>query len=433
MDATASRRLSDTPASESSTPEVVLAHRGWQLMLITLAAAAGLYARTALSPLQEAMRVGLTLSDNQMAVLQGVALALPVVLITLPLGALVDRCSRVRLLWVFSLLGFAGSVLTALASGFGALFFARCLTGVTAPATWIAASSLIGDLYAPAQRGRSTMVVAIGQFAGMAAAFGLGGELLTVLGATPGGWRRTMLWLASPIIPVIVALLAMREPPRTGVTLHNPAIRDSVRELWGFRKVIAPLFVGIVMLEIALGAVFTWTAPAFSRHYALTPDQIGGVMALALGVSGVLGPLLGGLIADYCQRTGGPRRTIAALCALVLLSTPAGLFATVPEVATAITLAIFFMTIVSAILVTGTTLFTIVVPNEVRGLCMAALTGASVLCGLGLSPLTVSLLSGALGGPAMIGQALAVNCLLAGLIGGVSFALGRRRCSLPNA
>ena len=407
--------------------------RGRQLLLLTLAAASALYVRTALSPLQEAMRAALMLNDNQMALLQGPALALPVVLITIPLGALVDRYSRVRLLLIFAVLGFIGSVLTAAAGGFAALFFARCLTGLTAPATWIAASSLIGDLYLPAQRGRTTMILAIGQFVGMSGAFALGGALLARLGGGLHECRLAMLWLSSPMLIVMIALMALREPPRTGVVIQNPALREILSEVWGYRAIVAPLFVGIVMLEIAYGAVLVWTVPAFSRHFvALTPDRLGELMGVALAVSGLLGPIVGGALADYGQRTGGPRRTVRMLGAFVLISTPAGLFAIMPGLGAAVGLALLFMTAASAILVTGTTLFTIVVPNEVRGFCMAILTGTSVLCGLGLSPLTVSLLSGAIGGPSMIGAALAVSCAGASLVGAISFAVGWR-CIPQNA
>jgi MFS family permease len=305
------------------------------------------------------------------------------------------------------------------------LFCARCLVGLTAPATWIAASSLIADLYKPAQRGRATMVVAVGQFLGTSAAFALGGELLVKSGPTPDGWRWAMLWLTAPLIMVMFTLLAMREPPRTGVAVENTSSRQAFAECWGYRSVIVPLFVGIVMLEIALGSVMVWAPPMLSRNFALSPDRVGGIIAIIVLVSGILGPIAGGAVADLCHRAGGPRQTISVLSGLALLGILASLFAFVPWVTPASALLAVFTTIVSAILVTGTTLFIIVVPNELRGLCMAALTGVSVLLGLGLAPVAVSLLSGAIGGPPMIGKALAFVCVAASLLGAVAFASGR--------
>jgi hypothetical protein len=85
-----------------------------------------------------------------------------------------------------------------------------------------------------------------------------------------------------------------------------------------------------------------------------------------------------------------------------------------------------FMTIVGAIIVTATALFTIVVPNELHGLCLSVVVGANIFFGTALAPVTVSLLSGAIGGPTMIGKALALVCVTASLLGAAMFALGRR-------
>src|SRR5688572_30174124 len=93
----------------------LIQRRSGQLVLLALAMALAGYVRTAVSPLQEAMRVALTLSDNQMAVLQGPIIGIPVVAASLPLGLLIDRYSRVRMLIALMLLSLGGSLLTAYA------------------------------------------------------------------------------------------------------------------------------------------------------------------------------------------------------------------------------------------------------------------------------------------------------------------------------
>jgi hypothetical protein len=57
---------------------------------------------------------------------------------------------------------------------------------------------------------------------------------------------------------------------------------------------------------------------------------------------------------------------------------------------------------------------------------MAALTAAGVLLGLGLAPVSVSFLSGAIGGPAMIGNALALVGGTTSILAAATFAFGRR-------
>src|SRR5580692_1069041 len=103
----------------------------------------------------------------------------------------------------------------------------------------------------------------------------------------------------------------------------------------------------------------------------LPPDKVGALMGAVLLISGVLGPIVGGSLADACQRVGGPRRTIAVIGLMTLVSIPAGLFPIAPSALSASIPLVIFLTIGAAISVTVTTLFTIVIPNELRGLCMA--------------------------------------------------------------
>lgn len=391
------------------------------------------YVRTAVSPLQEAMRVALSLSDNQMAILQGPIIGIPVVLASIPLGVLIDRYARARLLMVLVLLAIGGSLLTAAASTFGVLLVARCLAGLTGLAILPVVFSLLADLYPPAQRGFAMTVAIIGQVVGNSAAFALGGEFLSMADAGDGGWRSAMSWLVAPMVPVFLLMLALREPARTEVEVRNPSASQVWHELQRYRGQIGPLAIGIVLAEVAIGAIIIWASPMLSRRYALPADQIGAIMGTGMLVSGVLGPCLGGPLADFCQRTGGPRRTVSVLLVLGLLSVPAGLFAFVAGAALASAMLIASMTLLLALVVMGMALFTLVIPNEIRGLCMSVLVAGEILFALAVGPPAVSLLSGALGGLETIGRALSMVCVAASALGAISFWVGRRNFSHQNS
>ena len=90
------------------------------------------------------------------------------------------------------------------------------------------------------------------------------------------------------------------------------------------------------------------------------------------------------------------------------------------------------MTLMLAVAIMGMTLFTIVIPNELRGLCMSALMAAILFCALAVAPVTVSLISGAIGGLSKIGTALSLVCVAAGLLAAVTFAIGRRHLQPRN-
>lgn len=222
-----------------------------------MATFASVYARTAVSPLQEAMRVAMSLTDNQMALLQGPALALPVAIAATPIGLAIDRYTRVRLICVFAVCLVAGSLLTALASSFSMILLARCLIGVAGPAIWMATMSVIADLYASTQRGRANMVVVIGQCGGNAAAFALGGTLLAIAGQESDSWRYAMVGLTIPLVFIVLLTLLMREPQRTERLVKEPSLRESFAELWRYRAAIAPLLIGLSMLGVADGAAVT--------------------------------------------------------------------------------------------------------------------------------------------------------------------------------
>ena len=170
----------------------------------------------------------------------------------------------------------------------------------------------------------------------------------------------------------------------------------------------------------------TWAAPTLMRNFTLSPDRVGTIMAVVVLVSGVAGPVGGGVVADYCQRTGGPYRTLSILCWLAGLSLPAGLFAVSPGVWPASFLLVVLVVLVGGAFSMGITLFTIIIPNELRGLCLAILTVAVSLFAVALTPLIVSTLSVGLGGPLMIGKALALVCTASSVLSTAAFVLGKR-------
>jgi hypothetical protein len=109
-----------------------------------------------------------------------------------------------------------------------------------------------------------------------------------------------------------------------------------------------------------------------------------------------------------------------------MLSLPGSLFAVAPGVPAATLLLTMFIACGGATVVMVVTLTTIVLPNELRGLCMSVLMTAGVLLGIGFAPMTVSFISGVLGGPETIGKALALVCMTASIVAAVTFAFGNR-------
>lgn len=411
---------------ESARP--LEAGRAIQLVVLTFVLTVAIYAKSAISPLQETMRLALHLSDNQIALLQGPALAWPTLLIAIPLGLMVDRQSRLRILLVLMVLITVGSLLTAQSSGFALLVLARGLVGLATFAISPAVLSLLADMYPPEQRGRAGMVTTVGSFVGVAAVFAVGGQLAAT--AAPGlqGWQSAMFWLTVPVLCLTLLLLTvLREPSRTGFVVQNASTRESLLEFWRYRSLIFPPLIGVAFAEVALGGVMIWAAPSFSRGFELTADRVGAIMALALPLGGIIGTIAGGLLADFCQRRGGPRRTLAVVAALALVSVPPAFFSLAPSVTLASVLLVVLAASLTTVVCMGVTLFTVVIPNELRGLCTGLLMGFGASIAFGVAPVLISVLSGALGGEASIGLALAIVCTAGCLICAAMCLMARRR------
>jgi predicted MFS family arabinose efflux permease len=352
-------------------------------------------------------------------------MVLPLVAGAIPLGILIDRTSRTRLLVLFLALCTLGTVLTALARSFGGLVAARALTGLAASATVTAALSWVADSYPEAQRGRASMVGAIGEIFGIAAAFELGGTLLTAFQARAGHWQSAMLSLAIPVGTMSGLALTMREPKR-GMRRKELPVSRAWGLLWAHRRTIAPLVVGKILVGTAYGAVLTWASPALSRRFWLAPNEIGETMAVVVAVSGLVGPVVGGTLADWCQRSGGPPRTAAVVGILAAASIPLGLFSIMPGIGGSRALLGGFMVTVAVIGVAEMTLTTVVVPAEIRALCLSVLLTAGLVFGAALAPMLVSALSSRAGSSLPIGQSLALICSGTGILGALAFTYVRR-------
>ena len=373
------------------------------------------------------MRAALELTDNQLALMQGPAVALSIMAGAIPIGLLVDRYSRSRLLFIFVVVDLTGSLLSGLAPGFATLFVARSIVGLAEIGTLIAAFSLVADLSSTGQRGRASMVIGGGSELASPAAFAVGGALLVHFGASTNAWREAMLWMTvPPIASIAILMIGLREPERTGVEVKNPPLREAFTRLWPHRALFLPLLVGRCTVWVADGATVIWATPLLARTYRLPPDRIGQIMGSIMLVTSVGSTLAGGFLADVCQRAGGPRATLRALSAVALLSVPASLFAFGPNVWVAATLLGVFMLLGFVTNMAGAALSTVVIPNEMRGTFLSVTMVVGSFFGVALAPMLVSWLSSRLGGAQMIGNALMIVCAAFSMLAALTFALGSR-------
>lgn len=397
-----------------------------QLLLLAIAVWGTVYARFALGPLQEAVKSNLSLTNNQIALLQGAALAVPMAALSVPFGLLVDRWPRAPIFIAVALLSLVTTAIMGAAHSFSWLFILRCFTGVAYAGATVAAYSMVGDLYSAAQRGRATMIVALGEIGGAPAAFAIGGVLLTAVGNGAAGWHQAVMEMSLVLVPVVPLMLAIREPQRTGIVVRNPPSRTVWCELWSYRRVVLPLLVARALMWLADGAVLVWADPSFSRRFNMAPDRIGAIMGGVLLVSGLLGPILGGPLADYCYKIGGQRRAVSALAVIAALCVPNALFGLDSNSLYATIELGVFLTLGYTLGTAAISLATIVVPGELRGLYISLTITVGAVFFIGAAPLAVSVLSGFLGGTSAISRSLTMVCGVSSFLGALVLVGSRK-------
>lgn len=406
------------------------------LLILALAMAAGFTMMGSFSMVQEGAKAEMALSDFQLSLVQGVAAAVPLLLFSIPIGLLVDRTNRLRLFIGLAMVWTVGTFLTATAQNVAMLFIARMLAGIGTTGALTAALSLCADFCPPHQRGRALLIVTLGKALGQAGAFALAGWLLSLfLHRAAGGlftdvapWRATHYALAVISAALILPMFLLREPARREVAagIHAPW-RVVVAELWSRRAFLAPLFVGQVSVVMADAAAAIWASPVLSRSYGLAPPDFAGWMGSLIFLTGVVGSVLGGVAADIGQKSGRHGGLLIGAVIAAGLGIPAALFPIMPDIPSfAVALGALMLCGTITGLITSVAL-TVLLPNELRGLCIGAFIALAGLIGFGVAPTLVTAISGLLGGEAHLGEGLAAVGVTVSCISLGAFWLAMRR------
>ncbi len=393
-------------------------------------------ARQLLNPLQELVKADLAISDNQVALLQGMALAFPLIFLSFPLGRLVDKFNRSKLLFVFAMCCAAGSALTAFASSFEWMFAARMLVGLSFAGVFIAALSLVSDISSPASRGRFVMLLYLGQVFGAATCFALAGFLVNWLPtalpawlglASMAPWRIVQVVFAAAIFAGALLLLFLREPTRKELgNAANANLGVALRQLWGYRKVLLPLLVGLATINMADAAAGIWAVPVLTRTFHQTPADFGLWMGLIALFAGIGGALAGGFLSDFGQKLAGRGGILIGAILGAALSIPGAFYPVMPTVLSFALLLSLFLVAGSCNGTAATAAAAVLIPNELRGITVSIFGTISMLVSYGVAPLLVSLTADGMGLGTNIGWPLAGIGCATSVIGTVAFVIAMR-------
>ncbi len=163
----------------------------------------------------------LHISDTQIGLLVSVTLLAGAVL-TLPVGLLVDRFSRMPLLALSIVLWSIAALMGAFAGSYSSLLLTRLLLGAVAATAGPAIASLTGDYFPARERGQVYAYILGGEVAGTAVGFIVSGSVASLI-----DWRAAFVLLAIPGFFLARELWrTVPEPLRGGQSRLEPGVAD---------------------------------------------------------------------------------------------------------------------------------------------------------------------------------------------------------------
>ncbi|MCP5182100.1 MAG: MFS transporter [Pseudomonadales bacterium] len=400
-------------AGRTNTPDVAAgaatdypaAAYGWYVTFVLLLGFTFSFVdRQVLNLLVEPIRADLDITDTQISFVQGLAFAITYVLASVPIGRLVDRFNRVRIMIVGVLVWSATTIACGLSRNYGQLLVARMGVGVgeatLSPAAW----SVLADYFHPERLSRPISVYLMGPYIGAGIAMIAGAEVLDftrevstidvpLLGEL-APWQFTFIAVGLPGVLIAALLGTVREPIRTGrggAMQVVPPWREVFAYMRRHARIYIALHLGVPFIVVMLYGLQAWTPTILVRVHGWDLADAGrnyGLIALVAGSAGVLS---GPFVARLVDRAG--RGDAALLVAILGAALATVCLAAIPLQGTAtgalwcIAGASFSVTLPLALV---TSAMQQVTPNAMRGVVNGAYVVTTNVIGLALGPTLVA-------------------------------------------
>lgn len=385
--------------------------------------------RSIMAVLLEPIRRTFGLTDSTVGLLVGLGFALPFALAGIPWGALADR---VRRTWMLAGLLAGWSLLTGLAGlapTFLLLLLVRASIGAVeagAPPTML---SLLSDTFDARARPVALSIYYTAPFVGLIAGSAIAGHLSQLY-----GWRSALLVVGLPgVLLAVVVALVLREPVR-GQSEPDVARQASAPVMTTLAYVARTPELRRLVAALVLGgfttlAIASWTPAFLVRVHHMSQGRSGAMTALAIGLTGGIGSLIGGWLGVRLGR-GDPALLKRVSGFAVLLATPLAVAAPLLASPGAALLMLGLWSVTgSAYLGPGWGLAISATPVHMRGTVLALAVVLTNLVGAGLGPQSVGLISDLLarhGDVAHLQHALSMVALV-GLVTAFLFLRGAFR------
>ena len=374
------------------------------LFVLFLLNSLNFFDRNILGAVVEPLRHEWSLRDAQIGWI-GTAFTLLYAVVGLPLGRLADHARRTRLLGGGALLWSAMTAISGLTTSFAVnrpaklvvspeiAVMARLGVGVGEAVCAPAATSLIGDLFPSARRGRATAIFMLGLPVGLGLSYAVGGAV-----AQAWGWRAAFFVAGLPGLVVGALCLALPEPARGTSEPHPIGAQrrsESALALLTQTPTLLWIIVSGALHNFNMYALATFVPALLIRHHGLGVRQAGALSGLMFGVFGGIGLLVGGWVSDRAAARKEGGRLLVSTWALALSVPLLVLFLVQPRGEIGRALAFVCPALLLMYLYYAPVYATIqdVVEPARRGLAMAVYFCAMYVLGASMGPVGTGLLS----------------------------------------
>jgi predicted MFS family arabinose efflux permease len=368
--------------------------RWYVLALLTALYTLNSIDRNVISIVAEPIKQEHHLSDAAIGVLIGLVYAVSFTLAGLPLGMLVDRVNRTKLVAALLTVWSGLTFFSGLAQSFTQLLLARIGLAAAESGASPACMSLITDLFPRKQRSTALGWFYFSTPLGLAAGFGIGGFMVAEF-----GWRSAFFVAGAPgLVLALVILLTVREPQR-GAFEKTPPRGEAKASLGAlaamFRERPTMLFLGLAAMAqtVAQAGVGAFVAPFLIRTFHVPISEVGLLAALALGGGAALGMPIGGWLGDRLGRRSARAPVLFVATAMALAGPTAMLAFNMPTAAVATGLLGLYSILLATYYGTTFSTYLSIAPVSMRGSAGAVLAIANSLVGYGLGPSSAGVLS----------------------------------------
>ncbi|WP_104490641.1 spinster family MFS transporter [Acinetobacter indicus] len=424
--------LPATPSSQDSSRTYQ-----WYVVIICMVAyILSFVDRQILSLMIEPIKADLMLSDTQFSLLQGLAFSLFYAFMGVPIAALADKKSRIKIISIGIAFWSLATAACGLSKNFIQMFLARLSVGAGEAALSPAFYSIVADLFPKEKLGRALGVYAIGAFIGSGLAFLIGGYVIGLLKEVDfvvlpligelKTWQLTFFIVGLPgVLLALVMILTVREPSRKGVKVGQDgevvkaSFKNSVAFIKLHKKTFFCHFIGFSFYTMMLYSLLGWAPAYYMRHFGLDASQTGYVLGCIILVANTAGALFCGWLIDFFSKRGyndAAIRAGALGCAALII--PSVLFTQVDNLYLSFALifvAMFFSTFPIPASAAATQMLT---PNQLRAQVSAKFLLISNLIALGVGTTAVALITdNYFENTLMVGHSISIVNAVAGVIG----------------